>query len=210
MAAVQSAPAIFEKSFREHDRHCVIAAVLSLIGAWFSWLFFGTVYCGGVILFETVRTGNPDLQRVSSGYWVAGASLALILFIWASIDRFRRLYQPPPDRTIIGWHLFADVLLWPPRLTYAIADNIGLRTGADSRMMAEAWRLLEVIVYRQRAPRSVLAYDFPDDVVLGKLLRALQLTGWIDLYRGEEDWYYRIRTDAEEALRSVSEPEQTD
>lgn len=210
MAAVQSASAIFERSFREHDRHCVIAAVLSLIGAWFSWLLFGTVYCGGVILFETVRTGNPDLQRVSSSYWVAGASLALILFIWASIDRFRRLYQPPPDRTIIGWHLFADVLLWPPRLTYAIADNMGLRTGADAHMIAEAWRLLEVIVDRQRAPRSVLAYDFPDDVGLGKLLRALQLTGWIDLYRGEEDWYYRIRTDAEEALRSLNEPEQTD
>jgi hypothetical protein len=201
MAAVQSAPAIFEKSFREHDRHCVIASVLSLIGAWFSWLLFGTVYCGAVILFETVRTGNPGLQRVANGYWVVGAGIVLILFVWASIDRFRRLYQPPPDRSIIGWHLFADVLLWPPRLTYAVADNMALRTHADARMIGEAWRLLEVIVRRERAPRSVLTYDFPDEVVLDKLLRALQLTGWIDLYRGEQDWYYRIRTDAEEALR---------
>lgn len=208
MAAVQSAPAIFEKSFREHDRHCVIAAGLSLIGAWLSWLLFGTVYCGAVILFETVRTGNPDLQRVSSAYWVAGAGAALILFVWASVDRFRRLYQPPPDRTIIGWHLFADVLLWPPRLTYAIADNMALRTRADARRIGEAWRLLEVIVRRERAPRSVLTYDFPDEILLGKLLRALQLTGWIDLYRGEEDWYYRIRTDAEETLRSMNAPEQ--
>ncbi|PTX96944.1 hypothetical protein DB345_07130 [Spartobacteria bacterium LR76] len=208
MAAVHSAPAIFEKSFREHDRHCVIAAGMSLIGAWFSWLLFGTVYCGAVVLFETVRTGNPDLQRVSSAYWVAGAGGALILFVWASIDRFRRLYQPPPDRTIIGWHLFADVLLWPPRLTYAVADNMDLRTRADARMIGEAWRLLEVIVRRERAPRSVLAYDFPDEILLGKLLRALQLTGWIDLYRGEEDWYYRIRTDAENTLRSMNAPEQ--
>lgn len=210
MAAVQSAPAIFEKSFRDHDRHCLIAAGMSLIGAWFSWLLFGTVYCGGVILFETVRTGNPDLQRVSGVYWAAGAGVAFFLFVWASADRIRHLYQPPPDRAIIGWHLFADVLLWPPRLTYAIADNMGLRTGADARMLGEAWRLLEVIVQRERAPRSVLAYDFPDDRLLEKLLRALQLTGWIDLYRGEEDWYYRIRTDAEETLRSLNEPEGMD
>lgn len=207
---MQSAPAIFEKSFRDHDRHCVVAAVMSLIGAWFSWLLFGTVYCGGVILFETVRTGDPDLQRVSSGYWAAGAGAALILFVWASVDRFRRLYQPPPDRAIIGWHLFADVLLWPPRLTYAVADNMGLRIGADARTISEAWRLLEVIVQRERAPQSVLAYDFPDDRLLQKLLRALQLTSWIDLYRGEEDWYYRIRTDAEEMLRSLNESEKAD
>lgn len=210
MAAVQRAPAIFEKSFREHDRHCVIAAVMSLIGAWFSWLLFGTVYCAAVILFETVRTGNPGLQRVSSGYWLAGAGAALILFIWASVDRVRRLYRPPPDRTIIGWHLFADVLLWPARLTYAIADNMALRTRADARMISDAWRLLEVIVYRERAPKSVLTYDFPDEILLGRLLRALQLTGWIDLYRGEEDWYYRIRTEAEETLRALNESEKAD
>ena len=44
---------------------------------------------------------------------------------------------------------------------------------------------------------------------LAKMLEALQFAGWIGLYRGEEDWYYRVRSDQERIVNSLVSPQET-
>ncbi len=68
----------------------------------------------------------------------------------------------------------------------------------------EAWRLVRAILKMRRADRSLLAAgEFPDSARLAKMLEALQFAGWIGLYRGEEDWYYRVRSDQERIVNSL-------
>ncbi len=59
----------------------------------------------------------------------------------------------------------------------------------------------------KRADSARLAYEFPDLDLLGKLLLSLQLSDWIDLHRGEEDWFYRIRSDQEPLIKSLLLPD---
>ncbi|HEY5777249.1 MAG TPA: hypothetical protein VIT00_00840 [Terrimicrobiaceae bacterium] len=56
----------------------------------------------------------------------------------------------------------------------------------------------------RRADGSLLAGEFPDSARLAKMLEALQFAGWIGLYRGEEDWYYRVRSDQERIVNSLA------
>jgi hypothetical protein len=38
---------------------------------------------------------------------------------------------------------------------------------------------------------------------------ALQFAGWIGLYRGEEDWFYRVRSDQEQIVNSLVSRQET-
>lgn len=62
---------------------------------------------------------------------------------------------------------------------------------------------MRTISKMRRADRSLLAGEFPDSARLAKMLEALQFAGWIGLYRGEEDWYYRVRSDQERIVNSL-------
>jgi hypothetical protein len=46
----------------------------------------------------------------------------------------------------------------------------------------------------KRTNNLMLREQFPDSVRLAKLLVALQLLGWIDFCRSEEEFYYRVRS----------------
>ena len=35
------------------------------------------------------------------------------------------------------------------------------------------------------------------------MLTALQIVGWIDLYRGEDDFYYRVRSEHAETISAL-------
>lgn len=199
-------PPEFSARITEHNRSCWVAAALSLFGAWLAWMLFFAFYTGGVLVFETVRTGNTDLFNPPRWYWPAGAGAIAVLVLWGAADRWKNRFSLPPDRPIIGWHLFREVLLSPPRMTFAIWDQIDVRIRLSGRERAEAWELLQTIFAWKRAEATELTREFPDGRRLSKLLTALQLAGWIDLHRGEESWFYRVLSDQEPLLRTLTAP----
>ena len=177
--------------------------MLSVLGAWLSWMFFFALYTGGVLVFETVRTGNVDLFKPPWWYWPGCGAGAAILVLWGAADRWKNRFRLPPDRPIVGWHLFPEFLLLPAKLTFAIGDHVAARVSLHAWEREEAWRLLQVVFALKRAELPQLGMEFSDARQLSRLLTGLQLTGWIDLHRGEETWFYRVVSDQEPLLRSL-------
>jgi hypothetical protein len=201
---VNDLPPEFTDRFAEHNRSCWAAAFLSVLGTGLAWLFFFALFTGAVLVFETVRTGSTDLMRPPPWYWIVGASLAGALLLLGAVDRWRKRYQLPPDRPIIGWHLFPEFLLLPPKMTFAIWDHLAARVNLSSHDKADAWSLLQTIYLNRRIELWQLAQEIPDERRRNRLLIALQLTGWIDLHRGEETWFYRVLSDEEPLLRTLT------
>ena len=202
---MSSLPSEFRARFAVHNRNCWVAAFLSLLGAWLGWLFFFALFTAGVLLAETIRTNNTDLFKPPPWYVPAGLGLAGFLLVWAAIDRWRRRYRPPSDRSIIGWHLIPEVLMLPARMTFAIWEQIGGHIRLSVREKEECWRLLQVVFAMKRAEATQITQEFADPRELSKLLTALQLTGWIDLHRGDEDWFYRVISDQEVIVRAMTQ-----
>lgn len=201
---MDTVPPEFTERFVDHNRSCWVAAILSVCGAALAWLLFFAIFTGAVLVFETVRTNSTELMRPPPWYWIAGSCGAVAIFIWGALNRRRNRYRLPPDRPIIGWHLFPEFLLLPPRLTFAIWDHLAARVPLNAFDREEAWRLLQTIYVNRRVEIWQLAQEVPDDRRRNRLIQALQLTGWIDLHRGEETWFYRVLSDQEPILRALT------
>jgi hypothetical protein len=158
------------------------------------------LYLSGVLLFEVRASETPELPRWF--YPVAFCGVAGSL-AGAIIGRRSGRFKPPPDRSIIGWHLIAEVFMLPARATLLVWDHLNARIVLSRAEREEAWRLVRTISKMRRADRSLLAGEFPDSARLAKMLEALQFAGWIGLHRGEEDWYYRVRSDQERIVNSL-------
>lgn len=198
-----STPSVFRARIAEHNRNCWFASLLSLFGSFFAWLFIFALYTGAVLLFETVFTGDASLLRPPFWYYPVGAALLVSILLVATLIRWRRRYRPIVDRAIIGFHLIPEVLLLPAHLTFAIWDHLAARIRLTRAELENAWQLLLQIHEMKRADTARLAYVCPDQRQLQHLLLALQLSDWIDLHRGEEDWFYRVRSDREPLLKSL-------
>lgn len=205
---MEPVPSEFSLRIADHNRSCWIAAFLSLLGAWVSWMLLWALYTGAVLLFETVRQGEPSLFNPPKWYWPGGAGLVAFLVIWGAISRFRKRFRPPTDRAIIGWHLLPEVLLLPANMTFSIWDNIEARIVLSRRERKAAWELLKTVFAMKRADTAWLGNEFGDAKSLSKLLTSLQLAGWIDLHRGEESWFYRVMSDQEPQLKELIGQEQ--
>lgn len=197
-----SAPAQFRADLRAHDIHAVGMAVLSLLAAVVVWglaYFFFVLILLGLVTAARGDTG-PEIPR-----WISetAAGLAILLFVWGICDRIRRRFTPIDDRPIIGWHLGNEFLLLPVRLTFAIGGNLGAARWLNPVEQDRAWELLTVIQRSGRTRVSALTVTEPDPGKLHRLLGALQLAGYIDLHRGEDDWFYSVRSTKEPKLREL-------
>jgi hypothetical protein len=202
----ETLPAALNAQIAEHNRSCWMAAALSLWCAALAWALAVATYRGLVALVETLCGGKPT--ELPSWFLPVGLCGVVVLLATALINRRRQRFNSVSDRSIIGWHLIAEILLLPARATLLVWDHVDARIVLSEAERAEAWALMRTILGLKRAHRSLLARDFPDPGRLSKMLMALQFAGWIDLHRGEEDFYYRIRSDREIDIRSlVAEPE---
>ncbi len=201
-------PAAFRQRIASHNRHSWVAAALSLFGAALLWMLYGAGFTAAVLTFETVRTGDSGVLTPPEWFVPAGSGLVVFLFGWALVDRWAHRYTPTSDRSVIGLHLLGEVALMPPRMTLAAWDYLSSRLRLSHHEQEQAWHLLETIAEMQRAPRSGLTYHVVNPDQLGKLLLALQLTDWIDLHKGEEDWFYTVRGDQIDTLRKILLPEE--
>lgn len=197
------APESFRAELRSHNRHAAGAAVLSLLAAVLAWnlayFFFVLILLG----FVTADRGDfgPEMPR-----WIPETAFVLAgaLFVWGVVDAARRRFATASDRPVIGWHLIGDFLLLPVRLTFAIWGNFSAIRRLDDAGLAHAWELLTEIHRLGQAKLSALALVEPDSARLHRLLSTLQLLGYIDLHRGEQDWFYAVCSPREAELRALA------
>lgn len=196
-------PYEFRRRLAEHNRTCWTAALFSLFGAAVGWSLLFALFYVGALLVEGLRAGDLILVQPEKWiYWTAAGG-ALLMLAGTATHRYFKRFQPPPDRPIIGGHVLPEILLLPPRMTLAIWDHINARVTLTPGEVREAWSLLLAIFGRGRADLTKLSMDSPQPEHLARLLLALQLTDWIDLHRGVEDWFYRVRSDEAPVLRRL-------
>ena len=211
----------FRRRISSHNRHAVMAALLSLLGAWIGWTLAYGLVVGVTIGALTVLHGQEVVhgeRLMSLPKWVhpAALGLALILLIWGAIDERKNRYRPASDRMIVGWHILGDILLLPARLTFGFAHQLAAIIRLNATEREQAFELLHHIHTEKRAPLQALGAWLPAPARLRKLLLSLQLAGWIDLLRTEDGWIYIVRgTEQEEVAtyfpqqQGEAEPEET-
>jgi hypothetical protein len=193
-------PREFSAEIRAHNRICWIAAALSFWCAALGWVLAGTLYASIVFFLEAFWGEKPGLPDWFFPLGLCGIAALLTIVV---IDRRLGRFKTPTDRPIIGAHLIADTLLLPARATWLVFDHLGARIVLSSAEQADTWALMRTITTMKRADSTLLARDFPDPARLSKMLLALQFAGWIDLHRGEQDFYYRVRSDREKTIQSL-------
>lgn len=198
----QEIPDGFRARIVEHNRQAALAAAMSLISAALAWLLAYGIYGMVVMLARTAAAGVDATYP----WWFnpLAVALAMVSLVWASLDGAMRRYKAPPDRPVIGFHNVADVVLLPARLTFAVWEHWGARMKFRPQEIETGWWLLQEIVEQQKLPTRKLPAFVPDDALRERLLVMLQYTGWIDLHRSDEDWYYRLRSDQEADFREMT------
>ncbi len=191
-----------------HNRHAWILAACSLFGAWIAWTVAYALVVGVSMGFLTVIHGQEvvageRLMSIPSWLQTAFLLLALAGLVWAAVDERRTRYQPVSDRPLIGWHLLADILLLPARLTFGVGHQLAGTIRLSDREQAGALELLGHIRAEKRCPATSLGAYFPDQRALRRELAALQALGWIDLLRTEDGWIYIERSSAADELREI-------
>ena len=198
----------FRQRISSHNRHAVIAAVLSLFGAWVAWTIAYGLFVGVILGALTVAHGQEVLlgeRLMSIPAWLNQAALAaaLLLLVWAAVDERLHRFNPASDRQVVGWHILGDVLLLPARLTFGFGHQLAAIIRLNHREKIEAFDLLRHIHAEKRCLLHSLGAWFPDTGRLRKLLLALQLAGWIDLLRTEEGWIYIVKSTEEEEVAAM-------
>lgn len=205
----------FQRRISSHNRHAVLAALLSLGGAWLSWTIAYGLVVGITMGALTVFHGQEVIlgeRLMTLPAWIhpAAMALALLLLVWASVDEKKNRYRPARDRAVVGWHLLGDVLLLPARLTFGFGQQLAAIIRLNRAEQEQAFDLLRHIHTEKRAPAHSLGSWISDHSRLRRLLHALQLAGWIDLLHTEDGWIYIVRGVEEQEVASFfAEPEET-
>jgi len=81
----------FRRRITSHNRHAVLAALLSLAGAWLSWTIAYGLVVGVTIGVLTVVHGQEVImgdRLMTLPEWIHPAALvlALALLVWAAVD----------------------------------------------------------------------------------------------------------------------------
>ena len=205
-------PAEFRRRIRRHNRHAVMMSGLCLLGAWVGWLVAYGLVVGLALGFLTVVEGQAVIlgeKLVTLPWWMnpTAGLLAGILLAWASREQRWRRFKPVDDRPVVGWHIFGDIVLAPARMTLGVWNHLAAVIRVDHAEEIEAFELLRHLYENGKCTTSHLGALFSDLSRLRKLLAALQLAGWIDLHRGDDDGFYVVRSDeADDVAMMVAPP----
>ncbi len=193
-------PREFRRLFVAHNVQAVTMAVLSFAGAVVLW---NVAYFFFVLILLGLTTAVRGDEGPTIPHWIAVSALggAGFLLAWGLVDHWVNRFIRLKDRSIVGWHVGADVILLPVRLTLAVMGNLGALLWMGRDREARAWELLVAISAARQAALSSLRLIENDPRELHFLLRALQMTGCIELHAGKQNWYYTVRSSVDEALQ---------
>jgi len=201
-------PAEFRDRISRHNRHALTASFLCALGALGAWMLAYGLGMGLTLAFLTIVKGQSvirgeELVTLPPGLPIGAGIVAMGLLAWAWIDARRRRFRPVDDRPVIGWHLAADVLLAPARLTFGIAENLRALIFLDRQTLEEAFAILGRVLEDGKVPAMAFGSEFPDPRRLRKALAALLLTGCLDLHHGERESFYVVPSDEKDRLREL-------
>jgi len=203
---------LFHRRIASHNRHAVLASLLSLLGAWLAWTIAYALLAGITLGFLTIVQGQEVIageKLIAFPAWLHSAALAAALasLVWAAVDERNSRYHPVSDRPVVGWHILGDILLLPARLTFGVGHQLAAIIRLSHSEQQEACDLLHHIHTEKRCPAHSLGAWFANPKRLRKILTALQLAGWIDLLRTEDGWIYIERScEAAEIAGMFEEP----
>jgi hypothetical protein len=184
---------------RAHNRHAIGLALLALASAVLIWnlVYFFFVF----LLLGFLAATRGDIGPLTPE-WIPHLAFVLLvlLLLWGVRDQFRHRYEGVSDRPIIGWHVFADFLLLPVRLTFAIWGNISAFRRLSDAELFRAWELLSAVRGNGKGHLNSLTLIEPDTDKLYRLITTLQMLDLIDLHRGEGDWFYTVRSTRQEEV----------
>ena len=197
-------PREFLQRLRAHNANALFSAALCLattVALWgIAWLVANWL---SLLILSAIFGENASALR-----WlpVAFASFAAALYLWAAIDFHVTRFRPPLDHPILGLHAIRDVLLYLPRTTFAIGGNLSALILLSRHDKREAWTLLLSIAEESRSTLETLAVEQPNMGRRIRLLRALQLMGFVDLHSsGRGEFFYLVRSDQKPMLRLLKE-----
>jgi len=191
---------ILQKQVRSHNEQCVVVSLLSLVLAAVLWGGVYVLYMGTVFFFAAGRYGfevHPPWFYSAFFYIIGG------LFVAAVIGNVMRRFSRPQERPLLGWHLLFDVLLLPPRITFAIFDNLDARVHLTREQVRLAAVLAEVVARNHRVLLHELSMDFPAGKNRSHALLALQIFGWVDRIQSGNDWLYYATSLRGDELRAL-------
>lgn len=186
-------PPAFRARFSEHNQQAILVSFLTAGLAAICWaLLYAVVHWASLFLSTVVRGVDAAVPAwMTPAFFITAAALLLLAALDCAFGRFSAIR----DRPILGLHLIKDILLFLPRLTFAVFGNLMALRVLSRDDLQRAWTLLQRIRQERRADFFLLSQVEPDARRLHHLLLALQVTGFIDLHRGEEAWYYIVRGD---------------
>lgn len=192
-----------KKEIHQHNLQCWLAALSCLFLAWLAWLALTALLYGFALLIKTVKDG-PDSPHPA---WLPYLILALIAFllIWASWDAFANRFRPVPERPIIGWHLLADILLLPPRLTFGIWQNLSATIHLQRPALEVAANFILQLSETGRLPLHSTAVEIPHPKSIEKIIDALKILRWVDLHKNQDGWFYSLVSDRQKILSKLTE-----
>lgn len=184
-----------------HNRNALTAALLSLLAAVLAWFL---VYHAGVwlvLLFRTIVHGedatHPPAYPVI--FFAAAGFFLIVYFVWRVVVKHRGL----SDRPIFGWHLIPRFLFLPASLTLAVSDNMAAHQKLTRERLRTAFMVLIEINRLKKLPLTRLPLLGIDEDELDSVLLVLQYAGYIDLHRGRDGWFYRVRSSEESEIQML-------
>jgi len=172
--------------FARHNRHVLLLAVLTLLGAAALWAILYGVCCWLLVLGSA--TFEMSLTRIPRGFAILFIVAALCAIGYAWLDRRLTPNERPTDDKRVG-DVIADFVLAIPRMTLAAGGTLAAWQSVSDADLAQAATLLHRLADEKRLPISSVRLDIPDPTAALRILFALQITQIIEAHRdGNEFW----------------------
>jgi uncharacterized membrane protein len=172
-----------------HNRLVRLSTVASAIAVVFMW---GAIYFVArwlVIFSSTVVKGiDATMPRRFERHF------AMILGVWLMLGwvarKFRYFEKLRSEQT--AGHVLVELLLAPPRATFAVVQNISNRIAFSEDDLIVATDFLAKVGRAGKIRLTAATFDLPDEKQRGRVTTALQLLDLIYLRRKEDEAWYAV------------------
>ncbi|MFV0338467.1 MAG: hypothetical protein ACK5LK_09540 [Chthoniobacterales bacterium] len=194
-------PDAFIRRLHAHNLRALTISLLCLVGTILVWglIYFGIKYL--FILFYSVTDGTE--ATLPSWFPKVFPVVAFSVTAFSILFRSMHRYSQIRDRSILGPHVFIEILLLPAALTFGITDNLRAYQRLSQSLIRQSWQLLCEIYENGKIYQSTLPTlgGNPQGIQAACLL--LQLAGLVNLHHSKEDWFYLIPSSEKAFLQTL-------
>lgn len=199
-------PRAFQQLLTRHNWHAFWMSLVCLLGALILWQVIG-FFLYLILLGLTTAVHGDWGDEVPRWIPITAIGSTLVLFIWGSVDEWLRRYAPTSDRAIIGWHVIADALLMPVRVTFGIWGNLGAMVFLSREQKFHVWTVLKAMNRVGKIQAHALGQLDTDPARLQQSLQVLQLLDLVSRYQVDHDAYYLVNHEITSRLMPTEDRE---